>query len=228
MHHRAFTLIELLIVIVVIAILMGLIMAGVGVARRAAMNARTQSTIGTVAAAVEQYRNLNQFYPELRRRPVTGAATPTQANRWQAAVLAETRAFGSSLLSSAVFEGEDAYAKLFLDTANPPRPLTADAMGNGTPSLGDDRWGAVNALITDQLGDAVRDIARDGVLLDAWKQPLRYRPAKYYPLLGGAAARVDGTDPPNIDSFQIWSVGADGKDAPDPGQGGDDKSNWNR
>ena len=58
----------------------------------------------------------------------------------------------------------------------------------------------------------------------------RYRPARFYPLTHPAANVSpadfpDCDDPPNPDSFQLWSAGANGKD--EYGSG-DDLPNWRK
>ncbi len=57
----------------------------------------------------------------------------------------------------------------------------------------------------------------------------RYRPAKYYPLIKEADIEIDGEDPPNPDSYQLWSPGPDGKDQFGErvkGKKSDDIKNW--
>ncbi len=64
MPRRAFTLVELLVVIAIMITLMSLIMGGVMLAKRTAMRAKAVSLMGAVASAIDQYRSLNNVYPE--------------------------------------------------------------------------------------------------------------------------------------------------------------------
>ena len=64
MPRRAFTLVELLVVIAIMVTLMSLIMGGVMLAKRVAMRAKAVSAITTLASAIDQYRSLNNTYPE--------------------------------------------------------------------------------------------------------------------------------------------------------------------
>lgn len=55
------------------------------------------------------------------------------------------------------------------------------------------------------------------LMTDAWKHPIRYRPARYYPFLasstsGATIAAIDSDKPPANDSYQLWSIGPDGLD----------------
>jgi hypothetical protein len=76
------------------------------------------------------------------------------------------------------------------------------------------------------LGDA------QGLILDGWKQPLHYRPAKFYryepaSTATASTAFIDRDDPPSRDSYQLWSTGSDKTD-----NGGakdsDDMTTWEK
>jgi prepilin-type N-terminal cleavage/methylation domain-containing protein len=58
----------------------------------------------------------------------------------------------------------------------------------------------------------------------------RYRPSKFYPLSKASGSLfIDQEDPPNPDSYQIWSAGTDGKDQYGEvrnGKKSDDIINW--
>ncbi|MCC7351580.1 MAG: type II secretion system protein [Phycisphaerales bacterium] len=59
----AFTLVELLVVIFIIAVLVGILIPVVGRVRRSAKSAATQQTIATIAGAIEQYYQAFHAYP---------------------------------------------------------------------------------------------------------------------------------------------------------------------
>jgi prepilin-type N-terminal cleavage/methylation domain-containing protein len=59
----------------------------------------------------------------------------------------------------------------------------------------------------------------------------RYRPAKYYPLNQSAVFDIDKENPPNPDSYQLWSSGFDsddqyGQNDITTGRRSDDITNW--
>ncbi len=60
-------------------------------------------------------------------------------------------------------------------------------------------------------------------LNDAWKLPLRYRSAKYYPFSSTSSIGIDSETPPNKDTYQLWSAGADRLDQYGLG---DDLTSW--
>ena len=98
-----------------------------------------------------------------------------------------------------------------------------DLHGGGTPpifSAPSLNWEIINKSLAKCLRDAGEPVA--AVLLDAWKQPFHYRPAKFYPYTGPASttvADIDSDDPPGREDYQLWSIGPDKFD-----QGGRDGS----
>lgn len=62
--RKAFTLMELLVVIGIIGILAGMVFAGVQVAKKAGLKTKTQSILGQVTAALSSYRQMNNCYPD--------------------------------------------------------------------------------------------------------------------------------------------------------------------
>jgi type II secretory pathway pseudopilin PulG len=197
MSRRAFTLIELLVVIGIMITLMSLIMGGVMLAKRSAMRAKTTASISAMASAIDQYRSLNNTYPELWIIPATPPA------EW-------TTAQGRST---------------WLGGLSTPKDVYKEAFEGGRPT--DDKvWEGINVQLVYQLGSLITDQAKDGKVLDAYKTPLRYRPSKWYPYTAGAAARIDSDNPPGQDSYQLWSAGTDTKDDANPGEGGDDIPQW--
>lgn len=61
--HRAFTLVELLVVITIIAILSALILTAAGAARRAAFRARIKAEMTEISTGFEEYKNKITAYP---------------------------------------------------------------------------------------------------------------------------------------------------------------------
>ena len=65
-------------------------------------------------------------------------------------------------------------------------------------------------------------------LIDPWKNPIRYRPAKALPYTPNSPTLLDSDNPPGGDSYQLWSVGKNGRDdwsqtpTSDPKKIGDD------
>ena len=217
MNRRAFTLMELLVVVGIILVLMGLLVPAVGMARRASQRAKTVATIGQVAAAIDQYRSLNAVYPERWPKPastdpaiaaIDGALTPYQTAKTE---------FGSLPVGADAFEA-------VMSTSPGTRGVPAVAASN----ISAERWAGINAVLTWQLGSLVSDSAKSGLLVDAWGVPLRYRPSKWYPYAhaAGTKPRIDDQEPPGQDSYQLWSAGVDKVDDADPGEGGDDVPQW--
>lgn len=200
MTHRAFTLVELLVVVAIMITLMGLIMGGVMLAKKAAMRAKSVEMLGSLAAAVDQYRSLNNVYPEYWKKTATPPAEWT------------TAAANSSWLGG-LADGDEVYGKAF--------------SGGSLP--GNDVWEGINVHLVWQLGSLISDKAgKDGMIRDAYKMPLRYRPSKWYPLTASDPVRINSDKPPGLDSYQLWSAGPDGKDDANPGEGGDDIPQWAR
>src|ERR1700752_3027483 len=69
---RAFTLIELVVVVGLILILTGLVLSPVGYARKKGARARAETEIAAMSAACESYKSDNGVYP---RDPTPNTAT---------------------------------------------------------------------------------------------------------------------------------------------------------
>lgn len=203
MSRRAFTLVELLVVIGIMVVLMSLIMGGVMLAKRSAMRAKAVSLLGTVASAIDQYRSLNNTYPE--RMPYDSTKMP---------------AMPSGL---SITDGKDVYAEVFA-----PGGTTKAATAIYDSDASKDGWRAINLILVYQLGDLISDQAKTGELTDPWKMLLRYRPSKWYRYDTAAKPRVDNDNPPGADSYQLWSAGPNAKDDSNPGEGDDDIPSWGK
>ena len=157
--RTGFTLMELLVVISIIMLLMGMLFAGIRMAKDSAARAKTQATISQLVASCENYRQVNGRYPE-----------------------------GTVLL-------EAEFVPMPYSKAYEPASKSFPTMN----------WGKVNAALVDALNQAGESFKAP--VLDAWKKPIQYRPARYYPYISAAPVRIDSEDPPNRDSFQMWSIG---------------------
>jgi prepilin-type N-terminal cleavage/methylation domain-containing protein len=99
-------------------------------------------------------------------------------------------------------------------------------------------WTDIAKTLLAQLQSVDRDNFRDLASLRdpftggaAATNVLRYRPAKYYPLEATATLSIDKDNPPNPESYQLWSAGFDGKDQygdndPTTSRKSDDITNW--
>src|SRR5215831_471681 len=74
-HYKAFTLIELILVIGIIVVLSGLVLSTVGYARKKGARARAQTEIAALSAACENYKADNGIYPRSSTTDVFTAVT---------------------------------------------------------------------------------------------------------------------------------------------------------
>ena len=97
-------------------------------------------------------------------------------------------------------------------------PMTATASSN-------------NKGLLFALKSVDRENFRDTELRDPYKNLVYYRPAKVF-LFDATKPKgtIDSDDPPGADSYQLWSIGANGRDeitnATDPKLIGDDLVTW--
>ena len=91
-------------------------------------------------------------------------------------------------------------------------------------------WDAVAAQLLLLLQNVDRDHFNGtrfakGRITDTWNATIHYRPARYFPHDGRSLLEIDGSVPPNQDSYQLWSIGPDGVDQYGAA-GSDDITNW--
>src|SRR5437764_3008631 len=74
-HRPAFTVVELLVVMLIIALLAALILGAVHHAQKSSRIAKTKADLAAISTALEQYKSDFKFYPGLPEPP---AGTPIQ------------------------------------------------------------------------------------------------------------------------------------------------------
>ncbi len=203
--RRGFTLIELLVVITVIAILAGLLIPLISIALQKAREAKCQAKIANISAAINKYRDANGVVPDRINANAFAGSTSIQAANLPVVGQGYQDIFGTGAMLQ-----------------------TVDQLSEGD-------WENIGRNIVAQLGTVDRDNFKT---LDDFRDPFgagikskvfRYRPARFYSLkiTNGTDPLTypDWDDPPNPDTFQLWSVGANGKDE---FGSGDDLPNWKK
>src|SRR6187401_2095841 len=76
-RYNAFTLIELIVVVGIIAILSAFVLSTVGYARKKSAFARAETEIAAMSAACENYKADNGIYPRGQSSSVPVSGTPT-------------------------------------------------------------------------------------------------------------------------------------------------------
>src|SRR5215470_17508633 len=84
-RYIAFTLIELVLVVGIIAVLMGLVLSTVGYARKKGALTRAETEIAAMAAACEDYKADNGIYPANSDTNTLNAQTSLDPSAYQAA-----------------------------------------------------------------------------------------------------------------------------------------------
>jgi prepilin-type N-terminal cleavage/methylation domain-containing protein len=195
MSRRAFTLLELLVVISIIAALAALLVPIISIARKAAKDAKCATLMGQIGAALAGYKDANGSFPEqlwqtLGSDPFASAFGMSNAGSTPVAVTSLTEANWRSVNFTLKSQLQTVDPDTFRNT--PSNPLAA------TPDLGDPGNYIVDPYGTRNLFAVIR-----------------YRPARYYPFNGAVSSSnptIDTANPPNPNSYQLWSCGWDGKD----------------
>jgi prepilin-type N-terminal cleavage/methylation domain-containing protein len=222
MPRRAFTLLELLVVISIIAALAALLVPIISIARAAAKTAKCRTLMAQISAALDTYKSASGSYPE--QTWATLASDPiATAFGVSSGAAASTPPTPVLQVSEASWQSVSYTLKGLLQTVDP------DTFRN-TPSNPNASYNAANPdpgyLIVDPFGNRQQF------------KVIRYRPARFYPFAGtpsGNNPTIDTANPPNPNSYQLWSCGPDGKDeygekvwTTTSGQAlkGDDLTNW--
>jgi prepilin-type N-terminal cleavage/methylation domain-containing protein len=195
MSRRAFTLLELLVVISIIAALAALLVPIIGIARKAAKDAKCATLMGQVGAALNLYKSANGAFPEqlwstLASDPFASAFGVTSTGSTPVAVTTITEATWRSVNMTLKTQLQTVDPDTFRNTPSNPNLATPDPSDPGNYIV--DPYGTRNLFAV-----------------------IRYRPARYYPFTGtvsGTNPTIDTANPPNPNSYQLWSCGWDGKD----------------
>ena len=211
MRKNGFTLIELIMVISIIAVLAGLLIPIIGYAKTLSKNAKCSSQLGTIKASLSLYKDANGFYPE--RYVVTeDDLKPKNPNKF------------TDNPKKRLAKGDEIFS-LFFTTGSG----TSTTYRNAS-ALSSSDWTNIAEALFKQLQTVDRgSYANMNALRDPFtgggttSKVFRYRPAKFYPFDTNATDVIDKENPPNPDSYQLWSAGPDGKD-----QHGDRNATTNR
>lgn len=208
MRKNGFTLIELIMVISIIAVLAGLLIPIIGYAKTLSKNAKCTSQLGTIRASLSLYKDANGFYPE---RYVVTEDDVDPENRYR-------------FTDKTIRKDNEIFSKSFTVGRSPP---TVYRMAH---ALSANDWTNVAEALLKQLQTVDRgSFSNINALRDPFtgggttSKVFRYRPAKFYPFDTNATDVIDKENPPNPDSYQLWSAGPDGKD-----QHGDRNATTNR
>jgi prepilin-type N-terminal cleavage/methylation domain-containing protein len=165
-QSRAFTLLELLAVMVIIGILAGLVFPGVRSARVAANKARTKVQFNQWAAAIEGFRSEYGFYPAFDASGLVngGASTGLTGDHLFHDILAGQKRDGSALTAAGAAAAQNRKALRFYSFAD----ADFTAANSATPNLLRDSFdNTVIAVLVDRDLDGVIKIGSDYSTLPA-------------------------------------------------------------
>jgi hypothetical protein len=168
--------------------------------------------MGLIEAALAGYRDANGVYPE------SYGTTPGSTSDIYTTTLSTggsgSSAVGipaSSPITETAWRGLSQALKLQLQTIDPDTFRIDTSTGDPRATYIVDPYGSIQSFAV-----------------------YRYRPSRYYPFGTSTIITIDGPNPPNPNSYQLWSCGWDGKD--EYGQQlltvngvtikGDDMTNW--
>jgi prepilin-type N-terminal cleavage/methylation domain-containing protein len=204
MRRTGFTLIELLLVIAIIAVLAALLIPMIGYARRAAKEAKCQTQLAAISAAIARYKDVNGTIPE--KYPATGtdvyAATFKSGNAYKT-VDQLTSTDWTTIAQALLEQLQTVDRDNFRDLSSLRDPFTGGAVATNVFRYRPSKFYPAVDVANGQAS---------GKLID------------------GYGRLADGTElPPNPDSYQLWSTGFDGKDQFGErvnGRKSDDITNW--
>ncbi|QOJ18648.1 MAG: prepilin-type N-terminal cleavage/methylation domain-containing protein [Phycisphaeraceae bacterium] len=184
--RRAFTLVELLVVIGIIALLVGILLPALAAVNTAAKKTRTEATMNEFAKACDLFHQEHGFYPGVISEDdlIADAGGINGTPRLSGTENALLHLMGGYIDSTdpnytasggyeMVFNTKS--IKIFFDGALPDRP---SQMGNG-PTINGRKYAAYYTPGTDDLGVARGQVGEPGNfklpdLLDAWGNPIVY------------------------------------------------------
>lgn len=211
----AFTLVELLVVIGIIALLAGILLVALQGASRAAKKADTNATMQAFKSACETYRQEHGEYPGVIPEAILADYLPARLTATENALLALLGGYAMLRPADVGTPAEDAYAALvppdwtevFDNGADWRLKVNRNKIGEG-PIIGGKQYPPYLALKENQLrivphddppglGGPLTDAQQLPDLLDRWGQPIMYfrRIGTIGPLVGMAEGVGDAPRP---------------------------------
>ena len=154
-HHAraAFTLIELLVVMAIIALLVGLIIVGVGAAQRRAQQVNTQFLMSSISQALARFKSDHGYYP-----PVLGDPSTLTSTLWRSSASTALPATKSDQVG---FMRDVMLPPLNVTTATATKPVTNKVdQWDSTEAKALQDWYSVTSLAEYLIGAG--DRSQDG------------------------------------------------------------------
>ncbi len=204
MRQNGFTLVELLLVISIIAVLAGLLIPIIGIARKSAKEAKCQTQLATISAAIARYKDVNGTIPEKHPASGTDVYTTTFKNGNNYRTVDQLTSENWTTIAQALLEQLQTVERdNFRDLSALRDPFTGGAAATNVFRYRPSKFYPAVEVANGRAA---------GKLID------------------GYGRLSDGTElPPNPESFQLWSTGYDGKDQFGErvdGRKSDDITNW--